>query len=166
MTRLQKMLSQIKTVEELAEILGTSTDAITSAVGVTKDSVHLIRCIFGNCEKCGFRSKTRACNNERVLTYLNTEIPEPVYTDTDSVKTTSDHAPIIKLRDSARKLIKTVTLEGFKQGHSAITVYHHIDEYIDVLEGIGLFEENELRAYVATDLTKVLLNKKYGDSTK
>lgn len=160
MTRLQKMLSQIKTVEELAEILGLSTDTITSAVGVTKDGEHIIHCTFGNCEKCGFRSKTRACNNEIVLTYLNTEIPEPVYTDTDSVKTTSDHAPVIKLRDNARKLLKSVVIEGFRQGHTAQTVFNYLDEYIDVLEGIGLFEEVELRTYVATDLLDILIKQK------
>ena len=169
MTKLQKMLSQIKTVEELAEILGMSTDTITSVVGATKDGEHLINCRFGNCGNCGFRSKTRVCNTDRVLKYLNTEIPEPVYTDTDSVKTTSDHhvhVPIIKLRDNARKLLKTVVLEGFKQGHSALTVTQHLDEYIDVLEGIGLFEETELRAFLISDLSKVVLNNKYGDNTK
>lgn len=169
MTRLQKMLSKIKTVEELAEILGTSTPVITSAVGASKDGEHLAHCGLAHCVVCGFHSKSHACTNDRVLKYLNTEIPEPVYADTDSVKTAVKHVPhvpIIKLRDSARKLIKTVVIEGFKQGHTAQTVFNHIDEYIDVLEGIGLFEENELRTYVTTDLTKVLLNKKYGDNTK
>lgn len=162
MTRLQKMLSEIKTVEELAEILGTSTAVITSAVGMTKDKdeEHLAHCEFSHCAICGFYSKTHACNNDRVLKYLNTELPEPVYTDTDSVKTTFDHAPVIKLRDNARKLLKSVVIEGFRQGHTAQTVYNHLDEYIDVLEGIGLFEEVELRAYVATDLLEILIKQK------
>lgn len=168
MTRLQKMLGKIKTVEELGDILGMPTSSILRMVGVSKDEEQLINCPHAECDKCGFPTggDRSGCNNYSMLRYLNAEIPETAYTDTDSVKTTDKHVPIIKLRDSARKLLKTVTFEGFKQGHSAHTVYRHLDEYIDVLEGIGLFEENELRTYLTTDLTKALLNEMYGDNTK
>ena len=174
MTRLQKMLSQIKSIEELADLLDTEPTHIFAITGISKDGERLIRCgksigvsYCEGCKECAVYINRRCDSKyDNFRAYVNAEIPEPVYTDTDSVKTTSDHAPVIKLRDNARKLIKSVVLEGFRQGHTAQTVFNHLDEYIDVLEGIGLFEENELRAYVGTDLTKVLLNKKYGDSTK
>lgn len=167
MTRLQKLLSQIKSVEELAEILGLSPSDIIRSVGVTKDGNHFINCQGNECTKCYMSENEHCiCTGYSIKRYLNAELPEPVYTDTDSVKMSDDHTPIIKLRDSARKLLTTVTLEGFKQGHSAFTVYRHIDEYIDVLEDIGLFEKNELREFVTKDLSKILLNKMYGDNVK
>lgn len=166
MTRLQKLLSQIKTVDELAEVLKLSPRYITDTVGVSKDRGQLIPC-KDNCAECAFYQSAHCISNfDRKTMYLNAVLPETIYTDTDSVKTTSDHTPVVKLRDSARKLLKTVVLEGFEQGYSPFTVYQHLDEYIDLLEDIGLFENNELRAYVATNLTKELLNKKYGDNTK
>lgn len=159
MTRLQKMLSQIKTVEELSHVLGISASDIVREVGVSIDEERLINCPHEGCTECGFRrSQYSECNAYSMTRYLNAEIPETARTNTASVKTTSEHAPIIKLRDSARELLKAVVLEGFNQGHSVHTVYHHLDEYIDVLEIIGLFEKNELRTYVATDLHKVLIN--------
>lgn len=172
MTRLQKMLSQIKTIEELAELVRTEPNHIFEFTGISKDGKRLINC-NGNrtsCKDCAaYINKSCTAKYDNFRAFVNAEIPEPVYADTDSVKTTDKHVPhvpIIKLRDNARKLLKSVVFEGFKQGHSAQTVYNHLDEYIDVLEGVGLFEENELRGYVATDLLKDLLNKKYGDNTK
>lgn len=163
MTRLQKLLSQIKTADELAEVLKLSPRYITDTVGASKDRGQLIPC-KDNCAECAFYQSGHCISNfDRKTMYLNAVLPEPVYTDTDSVKTTDKHVPhesIIKLRDSARKLMKTVVIEGFNQGHTAQTVFKHLDEYIDVLEGIGLFEENELRTYVATDLLEVLIERR------
>lgn len=147
MTRLQKMLSQIKTVEELGKILDLSPSAIIHSIGVSKDREQLIPCSYANCEKCAlYADKDCISRYDSMVAYLNAEVSQK-----------SDQAPVIKLRDSARNLMKSVVFEGFKQGHSVQTVYRHIDEYIDLLEGIGLFEENELRTFVATDLCDELI---------
>ena len=167
MTRLQKMLSRIKTVYELARLLDIPSSQIIHSIGVSKDKEELIPCNDVNCEKCALYTGGRCTSRyDSMMAYLNAELTRTVYTDTDSVKTTSDHAPIIKLRDSARELLKTVVLEGFKQGFSSLTVYRRLDEYIDVLEGIGLFEENELRTYVATDLSEVLTEERKKDKMR
>ena len=169
MTRLQKMLSQIKTIEELADLLKTEPNHIFAYTGISKDGERLIKCGEGDghsCEGCkecaAYINKRCTSKYDNFRAYVNAEIPETLYTDTDGLKITTEHTAIVKLRDSARKLIETVTFEGFNQGHTAQTVYHHVDEYVDLLEGIGLFEENELRAYVATDLLKVLIERRTG----
>jgi len=147
MTRLQKMLSQIKTVEELDMLLGLSPHDLFKKLGVSKDREKLIECKLENCEKCALNQDGHCVSNcYSMIRYFNAELPE-----------NNDRTPIVKLRDSARNLMKSVVFEGFKQGHSAQTVYRHIDEYIDLLEGIGLFEENELRTFVATDLCDELI---------
>lgn len=152
MTRLQKMLSKIKTVDELADILGLSPIDIIKSIGISKDGDRLVNCERTDCNDCkGYEVKEFICASDSIQRYLNTELSENVKID--------DHAPVIKMRDNARKLIKSVIINGFKQGYSAHTVYIHLDEYIDVLEAIGLFEENELRNYVSTDLVDLISTK-------
>lgn len=154
MTRLQKMLGKIKTVEELAGVLNVPPAHLTMNIGVSKDNEHIIFCKRENCAICTWEGN-KGCTvlgSDEITAYLNAEI--------SSEKTDGEHSPVVKLRDSARKLMKTVVIEGFKQGYTAQTVYNHLDEYIDVLEDIGLFEENELRTYVATDLLEVLIEER------
>lgn len=155
MTRLSKMLSQIKTVEGLAKLLNVSPRFVVASLAVSKDKEHLISCFHDNCKKCAlYQGGKCTWNYDSAVKYFNAELSESESTDTDSKNTS-----IIKLRDSARELLKSVISEGFKQGHSAYTVYIHLVEYIDVLEGIGLFEENELRTYVAKDLLDDMIKK-------
>ena len=151
MTRLQHSLSQIKTVDELAKTLGVSSAAILKRVGLSKDDEQLIPCEGKNCEKCAFYHHENCVSNcDYMISYLNGES-----TNVNHESST----PVIAMRDNARKLLKIVVLEGLKQGHSALTVYRHLDEYIDVLENVGLFEENELRTYVSIDLADLISTK-------
>lgn len=164
MTRLQKILGNVKTVEELASILGDSPTDITYSIAVSNDGEHLIKCAFTNCDKCVFRKgRYGGCNHDAMVEYLNAEIVDSITSD-DCLARPKCSAEIIDLRDKARKFLVTLVAEAFKQGHTAFTVYRHLDEYIDVLEGIGLFEENELRTFAVKDLSKLVINKIYGDN--
>lgn len=55
---------------------------------------------------------------------------------------------ILKIRSNARRAILTAINGGFVAGYTTETVYHHIDEYIDFAETIGLFETGELRQQI------------------
>lgn len=166
MTRLQKILGNVKTVEELASILDESPTEITYSIAVSNDGEHLIKCAFPNCDKCVFRKgRYGGCNHDAMVQYLDAEIPDSITSD-DCIAKPNCSTEIIVLRDSARNFLVSVTAEAFKQGYTAFTVYRHLDEYIDVLEGIGLFEENELRTFATKDLSKLVINKIYGDNAK
>ena len=146
MTRLQKLLSQIKTVEELAEILGVSPFYIYKRITVSKDREQLIPCKCENCEKCALHYSGRCTSRyESMVKYFNAEI--------------SSHTPstkVIELRENARKVFKFF-IEKSLQTSSCLTIAKLLDEYCDLLELIGLFEVNECHQQVleiAKEITK------------
>ena len=137
MTRLQKLLSQIKTVDELAEILGVAPFDIYKRITVSKDREQLIPCKCGNCEKCALYYGGHCTSRyESMVKYFNDEI--------------SGHTPstkVIELRENARRVFK-IFIEKSLKNTPCTTIAMLLDEYCDLLELIGLFEPNECHQQV------------------
>lgn len=134
MTRLQKMLSQVKTVDELAELLRVSPSYITDVTGIAKDREKLIPCRI-NCHECALYQCGHCISNyTNISEYLNTEIREPNH---------KPSTPVIAMRDSALKKLQAKFNEACKTKAEPLVTSLLLDMLCDMLEDIGLFEPDE-----------------------
>jgi hypothetical protein len=152
MTRLQKMLGQIKTVEELARLIKVSPTHILMRIGVSKDNEHIISCKCENCANCTWNGVTgcTVSDFDEIIAYLNAEIPEP-----DAQCKTNCSTEIIALRENSRKALLTFLKKKFLSNADAEDTGLIISHHISLLETIGLFQHDELRNEILEYLEKL-----------
>ena len=155
MTRLQKMLSRIKTVKELSEILNIPEDEIISEIAVAKNG-RPMNCNTDNCSRCALHGENGCqMNYTSMCEYLADEYPETTHADTDSAKPNYS-TEIIELRENARKSIMNyIHSQALKFGDPQRCAYI-LTHHITLLEGIGLFNKGELREQILEELNKKL----------
>lgn len=135
MTRLQHLLSQIKTVDELGELLNDSPAGIIYNIGISKDREQLIPCKTDNCQKCALYYGGHCTGKYgSMIKYLNTEMSDV------------NHKPstvIIAMREKALMNLKGKFDKACDVKANPLLTAVLADSYCDLLEDIGLFEPNE-----------------------